>query len=200
MALELGEELLEARLRAGLTLSQVAAAIGATRWQVRRHEQGKAPFANILDLSLHAAAVGLDLRVRAFAAASAIRDAGQVRVMDRFLGLIGSLWAVLLEAPVGMLGDQRAFDCVLRCAGLVIGVEVIVRLRDVQAQLRPLFAKARDAGIDRLIIVVADTRANREALELAGGVLGAGLSMDARATFAALSAGTLPPRDALVCV
>ena len=154
----------------------------------------------LVELAVHAAAVGLDLSVRTFAGLPAVRDAGQIRVLDRFLRLIGALWEVQLEAFVGRIGDQRAFDCILRCGDLVIGVEVITRLRDVQAQLRPLFAKARDAGIDRLIIVVADTRANREALELAANVLGAGLSMDARATFAALRAGTAPARDAIVRV
>lgn len=199
MARDMGEELLQARLRSGLTLAQVASAVGANRWQISSREKGTARV-GLVDLAVHAAAVGLDLSVRTFLGPAAIRDAGQVRVLDRFLGMIGSMWAVLLEAPVGLTGDQRAFDCILRCAELVIGVEVITRLRDVQAQLRPLFAKARDAGIDRLIIVVADTRANREALELAGDVLGAALSTDARATFAALRAGTIPARDALVRV
>jgi transcriptional regulator with XRE-family HTH domain len=200
LAREIGDDLRQARLRNGLSLRQVAEAIGASRWQVGRRERGIAATAGLVDLVVHAAAVGLDLSVRSFAAAPAVRDAAQVRVLARFLNMTGSAWAVQLEAPLRVLRDQRAFDCLLRCGEHVVAVEVITRLHDLQAQLRPLFAKARDAGIERLIIVVADTRANREALELASDVLSSAFSLDARGTFAALRHGTVPARDAIVRV
>jgi hypothetical protein len=58
--------------------------------------------------------------------------------------------------------------------------------------------KRRDSGIDRVLIVLADTRANRAALKAAMGLLVAEFSFDQREIKAALADGRIPPRDGVL--
>jgi hypothetical protein len=44
------------------------------------------------------------------------------------------------------------------------GVELETKLHDAQAQTRRLFGKWRDSGAQRLLLIVADTAANRRVL------------------------------------
>ena len=72
-----------------------------------------------------------------------------------------------------MTQDQRAWDAVIttvaqagdgRPRRCLIGVEAETRLRDLQALQRRLALKRRDGGVDRVILLVADTRSNRAIL------------------------------------
>jgi hypothetical protein len=81
---------------------------------------------------------------------------------------------------------------------LTIGVEAISRLRDVQAQVRAAQLKRHDANIERLIVLVAATHANRRALAAAEPLLAAAFPVGSRRTLAALAAGLDPGGDAVV--
>lgn len=198
MAAMIGDELRAARLIAGLTQAQVAAALGISQAEVSRRERGRVPRLSGLDLAVHGAAVGLKLWVRLFNIGAAIRDDAQARYIAAFLSRIAESWRVTLEAVVPLPGDLRAADVLLASGGVRIVVEVITRLADAQAQIRAAQLKARDLDATRLVIVVAATHANRAALVSVRDAVGRAFSLDTRGVMAALAAGRDPGQDAIV--
>ncbi len=77
-------------------------------------------------------------------------------------------------------------------------IEAFSRLADAQAQLRAVHIKARDMGIERVVIVIAGTHANRRALAEASHVLASDFPLDTRAVLAALSKGEDPGANGIV--
>jgi len=198
MIADLGDELREARLRAGLRQRDVAAAIGTSQTKVARIESGRLATVAVLDVARHAGAVGLKLHARMYPAGPPLRDRAQLALLDRFHRRVSSEWRVRLEAPLQIPGDQRAWDMLLRSGELTIGVEAISRLRDVQAQVRAAQLKRHAANVTRLILLVAATHSNRRALAVAERLIRAEFTVGTRPAFAALSAGRDPGADALI--
>ena len=165
-----------------------------------RIEGGRAPRVSIERVSTILAALGLELAVRAYPAGPPIRDAAHIRLLARFRQRIGPGWRWRPEVPIGAPGDLRAWDGVLVRDGRVIAIEAETRLRDVQALLRRVAAKRRDGAPDRLVLVVADTRSNREVVHVARPEFAAAFPADARTAWSALAAGLPPPDDALILV
>lgn len=98
--------------------------------------------------------------------------------------------------PIG--GDPRALDGLLAVGGSSIGVEAETRLGDVQAVDRRIQLKKRDARLDRLILLVADTRFNRLMLERHREALRASYPLDTKAVVAALARADAPSADGIV--
>lgn len=196
--LQLGDQLREARLIHGLTLRQVAAAIGSSASQVLRVERGRVRNVRMDRLVTHAAAVGLRVSGPGlFPVGGGLRDEGQVRYLAAFLRRIAPLWRRQLEALVGG-DDLRAVDLLLVGDGCRIAVEVITRLRDLQAQVRAALAKSEAIRADWLILVIADTNANRRALRDALPVIAASFPLDTKRTMLALRAGRDPGANGIV--
>jgi transcriptional regulator with XRE-family HTH domain len=197
MAGETGDQLRTARLMLGATQADVGAAIGVSQKEISRRERGRT---RVLGESLaaHAAAVGLRVSLKLWPAGGGIRDAAQARYVAAFVGRVGRLWRVTLEAPVDAVGDLRAVDILLVRGDVRVAVEVITRIADVQAQVRAAALKARDIGATRLILAVAGTHANRRALADAGGALISAFDLDTRRLMKELAAGRDPGRDGLV--
>lgn len=193
---EAAEELREARRRGGLTQQVVASAIGVSHQTVLRNEKGFRGISPIL-LARHAAAVGLRARIKLYPDGEALRDAGQVALIRRFRGQAGDAGHWAFEVPIPESGDQRALDAVLTLPGGRVGIEFYTRLADAQAQLRAANLKKRDARLDRLVVVVQATRANRRALREAGSIL-TDFPGSGRRIMAAFAAGDLPPFDGVV--
>jgi transcriptional regulator with XRE-family HTH domain len=145
---EAGNEIRLARLAAGMTHAQVAGRIGCARQRVARFEAGRVASVPLADLSAVAAIVGLRLQVRAFPAGPPLRDLAQLSVTHRLRRRIAQAWRIVLEVPVRIAGDLRAFDLLLRerVTGAVVCVEIITRLADAQAQLRAVHLKWRDGA------------------------------------------------------
>lgn len=198
MRLELGTELREARIGNGLTQQQVGRALGVTGSQICRRELGNAPSLSGAQIVMHGAVVGLRASVKFYPAAGALRDVSQARYIARFVERIGHAWKVVLDAPIPIRGDQRGIDVWLSNPDCEIVVEVVTRLRDLQAQLRSAQLKARDAGAKRFILVIAGTHANRQALSEARATLLASYELDTRRVLAGLGAGRDPGRDAVI--
>jgi transcriptional regulator with XRE-family HTH domain len=194
---EAAAELRQARLRAGLTLESVPDALSVSPSTVLRTELAKTPGLRPIMLAQHAAVVGLRARIRLYPEGEAVRDAGQVALIRRFRERIGDagLWA--FEVPIPLSGDQRALDAVLTVSGGRIGLEFYTRLADVQAQLRAANLKKRDAGLERMLVVVQATRGNRRALKQAGSAL-AEFPGSSRRMFRTLSSGALPATDGVI--
>lgn len=200
MELEIGDQLRAARHLLGLTQKQVANAIGVSQSDVSRRERGRAPRLTGQALARHAAAVGLKPSIKLWPVGGGVRDEAQARYVARFIARIGAAWKVVLEAPIPKAGDLRAVDILLIAGATRIAVEVITRLADLQAQLRAAQLKSRDIGATRLVIVVAGTHANREALSALRAALVTSFELDARRVLNELAAGRDPGRDAIIAL
>ncbi len=198
---EIGGDLRSARLTKGASQRVVGSAIGLSPTEICRRELGNAPNVSVLSLSEHAAAVGLKVVISTFPVGGAVRDEAQLRYIQRFLGRVSDTFNRQLEAVIPLPGDLRAVDIVLRGPGCVIAVEVITRFGDAQAQTRAAQLKARDIGATHLVIVIADTHANRRALEVARAALaGGGWDLDSRRVLRLLGGGMPPERNAIVAM
>jgi transcriptional regulator with XRE-family HTH domain len=198
LAEQIGEQFRAARFVRGLTLREVAFAIGSSASEVSRREHGTSRRLTGEKLAVHAAALGLRLSVNLWPVGGGVRDAAQARYIAAFVARVGRAWRVVLEAPIPIAGDLRAVDVLLVRRDVRLAVEVITRLADLQAQVRAAQLKARDIGATRLIIVVAGTHANRRALEEVRASLVEAFDLDTRRVMADLTRGSDPGRDAII--
>ena len=152
------------------------------------------------------AAVGLDVRVRTYPGPDPLRDAGQIKVLGRLRGLLPSSVGVRMEVPLVAAGGQRAWDAVLTDlldqdgARASLPVEVETRLTDWQAQSRRITLKARDAGVASVLLVVADTHRNRDAMRLMAPLIGDDFPVSARTALKALREGRHPGGSAVILI
>lgn len=200
--MEIGGALRTARLTRGLVQQAVGSAIGVSAAEVCRRELGKAPGVPASSLCEHAAAVGLKLVLNAYPAGGAVRDVAQLRYIQKFLERVSGAFHRQLEVAIPLPGDLRAIDILLRAPGAVIAVEVFSRFGDAQAQTRSAQLKARDIGATHLIIAIADTHANRRALDgVRAALVGGGWNLDSRRALRALGAGLVPEsRDTIIAI
>jgi len=186
-----------ARRSVGLSHAVLGDACRVDRSTASRTANGRIREPNLRLLAGMAATVGLELRLRAYPAGDAIRDAGQQRLIARFRARVpdGLIWQT--EVPLPIEGDLRAWDAVIHGNGWSVAVEAETVLDDLQATERRLSLKIRDGGVERVILLVADTRRNRRALEAAPGAF-ATFSRDVRRTLAPLADGRAPDRNGIV--
>ena len=144
------------------------------------------------------AAVGLEISLRTFPAGQPLRDRAHVELLQRFRRAVGSEWSWHSEAPLPIPGDKRAWDRLLRGRGLVIGVEGETRPTDIQAMQRRLALKKRDGGVDRLMLVLADSVWNRRLVR--SNELQPGFPIPGKMALAALAAGRDPGGDSVVLI
>ena len=95
-------------------------------------------------------------------------------------------------------GDLRAWDATAVCPTCRIGVEAETRLRDIQALDRRLALKERDGGMDRVLLLVLDSRSNREIVRAHGDVLSVRFPVNGLRALELLGAGVDPGGNALV--
>lgn len=192
------DELIVARRSAGLSQSAIADVLGVSRSTVAAWEQRRVE-PSFSQLSRWAAVVGLDASLRTFAAGDPLRDSGQLRLLHRFRRLIGPPWEWRTEVPVtGDPRDRRAFDGVIRGDAGSAAVEAVVRLVDVQEQVRRIIAKQSASGIACVILVLADTPANRRAVTMGDPTLGPAFPFRPRPALALLRAGVVPTENSVV--
>jgi transcriptional regulator with XRE-family HTH domain len=161
-----GREIRLARIGAGLSMRDVGAAAGVSRTKVWRIERSHAPEVSLPAVSRVAAAVGLEASLRLFPAGDPIRDAAHVVLLGRLRARINGDLRWRTEVPLPTAGDLRAWDATIAGLGFVIGVEAETRIRDIQAVARRVNLKQKDGELDHVILLVADTKANRLALRL----------------------------------
>jgi hypothetical protein len=158
------------------------------------------PTVSVDQLARIGAAVGLDVRVRAYPGPDPVLDAGQMVVLGRLRSRLASELGFRTEVPLPIVGDQRAWDARIdRLRGLSsqLPVEVDTRLVDGQSQVRRVMLKLRDSGFDHVLYVLADTRSNREALAAAPAIR-SDFPVSQRRAMTALAAGEHPGGSALV--
>jgi transcriptional regulator with XRE-family HTH domain len=191
-------DLARARRGAGLSREVVGREAGLSRSALERLEAGTRR-STVQELAAVGAAVGLDVRLRAFPAGDPIRDAGQQRLLERLHRRChpSVRWAAEVAIPIE--GDRRAWDAVIRGDGWIVAVEAETVLDDLQAVERRVALKQRDGGVDHVILLVAETRRNRLALAAAPYAFPE-FSRDTRAILRDLASGRNPARSAILVI
>jgi transcriptional regulator with XRE-family HTH domain len=190
----LGSELRIARRSAGLSRSEVATACRLSAAQVYRLERGLVGGPSLEAVMCIASVVGLEVAVRAYPRGDPLRDAGHARLLGRLRGELHPSLTWRTEVPLPIAGDSRAWDAVIGGRGWQLPVEAETVLADGQAIERKLALKLRDGGFDHAVLLLADTRRNREASP----ELQRGIPLDTRAVLAALRQGRDPGGSGIV--
>jgi transcriptional regulator with XRE-family HTH domain len=189
---KIGEEFREARLSGGLSQGQVADAVGISQAEMSRIERGAAPWVTFETLAVIAAVLGLDLPLRAFPVGDPIRDVAQLQLLAKLRALLPPGFTWRTEVPLRIERDLRAWDAVVGGPGWRVPVDAETRLRDVQAFARREALKRRDDGAETMILLVADTRHNRQVIRLAKADLVGDFPIIGAAVLAAICKGERP--------
>jgi transcriptional regulator with XRE-family HTH domain len=185
-----------ARVGGGLSLRDVSAAAGVDHVALWLFERRRRDL-RLEDLAAICEVLGLDLSLRAYPAGDPIRDAAHARLLERFRARIhpGLRWST--EVPLPNSGDLRAWDAIVAGPGWRTAVEAETAINDVQALERKLALKTRDGGADHVLLLVADTRRNRRAIDAAPAAF-AGLPLRNRHILRDLGAGREPAGNGLL--
>ena len=186
------------RLGAGLSLAAVAEASGASTSEISRIEHGEAPRVSLEALGTLAAVVGLDLSVKTFPSGDPLRDAAQVRLIERFGRLLHPALRWAVEVALPRTGDLRAWDGLVAGTGWRYGVEVETQPRDIQALLRRLALKERDGEVDGVLLVLPDTRQTRLFVRAGSAELAVRFPVRGHQAVRRLAAGQDPQGSALI--
>jgi len=199
--IRLGEEHRVARVRAGLSLRDTAAASGSSRSQLSRFERGAIDRASLTELGAWFAVLGLDLVIKAYPAGDPIRDRAQLALLERLRARVYPALRWRTEVPIPIEGDLRAWDAEITGARpdrWRARVEAETKIADGQALERRLALKLRDDRGGHLILLVSDTRADRAALRSMGVGLRELLPLETRSIVTALAAGRDPGGSGVV--
>ena len=197
---ELGAALLLERKQAGISQETAGRASGMSRAQFGRIERAEIRRLTFDQASRAAAAVGLKLVVKTYPDGDPARDAAHLALAQRFRRRLPPKATWRTEVPIPIPGDLRAWDGVASLLGRRAGSELETRLHDVQALERRITLKERDGRVDIVLLVVANTAANRQFLEHHRDKLRTLLPLDSRQVLEAFRRGELPERSGIVIV
>jgi len=196
--IELAAEMRSARLAHGLSQAAVGRAIGLSQPRVSLIERGKWPAVPFVLLARMCAAVGLELSARAFPGGQPVRDAAHLALLGRLRSCLAPAFRWRSEVPLPIPGDLRAWDALITGTGTSIGIEAETRITDVQALERRVALKKRDAGVDRVVLLVNDSRWNRSVLRGHADTLEPAFPIPRVIALRALAAGHDPGGDSLI--
>lgn len=200
MRVEVGRDLRRARMGLDLSLADVGREVGLSRSHVARIELAQLRHVALEDLVSVGMVLGLDLSLRAFPGGAPLRDVAHLALLERLRTVVhpGLRWAVEVPVVASDPGDRRAWDAMIRGDPWPIAVEAETRLRDVQEVERRVALKMRDGRVDQVILLLADTRWNRQVLRAAGPSLTGQFPLSASAMLAALRTGRDPGASGIV--
>jgi transcriptional regulator with XRE-family HTH domain len=162
-----GVEVHLARATLGLSQRQIGRRAGVSQSTVERIEGGD-PGAQLDTLVAVGAAAGLDLVLNAYPAGRvSLHDTGQMGLAEQIRSVASGAWGVRMEVRAGDHGESA--DVVLENPRELQHCEIERRAVTFERQYRLALRKreflaAQDSRPVRLVIVVEDTRRNREAL------------------------------------
>jgi transcriptional regulator with XRE-family HTH domain len=191
-------ELRAGRLDRNLSGADVAAALGWSGSSYSRFERGLTDGLSIEQATAALAAVGLELSFRVYPGGTPIRDAAHAALIDRLRARCHRSIRILTEVPLPGPVDRRAWDVVLAAADWRRPVEVETRPRDRQALERRIALKERDSGLAGVILVLLDSRHNREFVRLYGAALLERFPVPSREALAALRVGNDPGAGSVI--
>jgi hypothetical protein len=166
--------------------------------QVSRIERARLENVTVDQLARLATALGLDLVIRTYPAGDPVRDAGQLKLLERLRERIATTWRWRTEVPLPIPGDRRAWDAVISNGRTTIGIEAEMIVDDIQALERRIALKRRDGQMSAVVLLIARTTRNRNAIDGAGPGLREMFPIEARAMFASLADGSDPGGSGIV--
>ena len=185
-------ELRQQRQTANLSQRAVAAELGWHQSALNRLERFDFENVPLVRLAEIAAVLGLELSIRLHLVGDPIYDEASQGLIGRFLRVVSASYRVTREALLPS-GGQRSWDVLLRLASLLVGVELVTRVRDVQALVRLIRLRERDGGADHVLLVLSDSTHNRALLEQLTDALGPRFTTPPRQILDALRAGRPVP-------
>lgn len=191
----LGEEFRHARLEADMSQQAIGRIVHMSGSKVSRLEAGSLASLSVVDAARVSTALGLDLAVRTYPGGRRPRDAAQARRLHELLGYVRPPLRYKTEVPLPRtdVREQRAWDSKVFGAGETTAIELETRLYDIQGQTRRLFLKQQDDPPDHLLLVVADTHANRAVLRAYPELFAELPRLKTSRVLALLAAGRHPP-------
>jgi transcriptional regulator with XRE-family HTH domain len=191
--IEIGKEIRQARLEHGLSQETVARGARTSRSTVGRIEQARLDGVSINQLARLLAVLGLELSARAYPAGQPVRDAAHLVLIDKLRRAVHQKVAWHFDVPLGLPGDQRAWDAVVSIGRAQLAVEAETRLHDIQAIQRRVGLKRRDCpNISAVVLLLAATRHNRNVFRAYREALLADFPVEPGEMLEALSAGRDP--------
>jgi transcriptional regulator with XRE-family HTH domain len=198
----IGHEVTLARTNLGLTMRAAARLANVGPNTQRRVEDGN-PRVRLDTVCQVASAVGLKVWGKAFPSQRvSLRDTGQLKIAEYIRALAHGALRIALELG---LGNGRSIDMVVFGAAEIVAMEIERLLADFQAQYRAASTK-RDELAEahqrpvRLVLVVLDTRRNRDAIREHEALIRSSLPAGSREVLAALRTGKPLGRDGLLWV
>jgi hypothetical protein len=172
--------------------------MGASHSEVRRFEIGQTVDPTLAFIGAYCAVVGLDLALRAYPAGDPIRDRAHLALLERLRARLHRSLRWMPEAPINRNGDLRAWDAAIDGPGWRTWVDAETVLTDAQALERRISLKARDSDEGHVVLLLADTRANRRTIELLREALRTSFPLDTRDVLTALGEGRDPGGGGIV--
>jgi transcriptional regulator with XRE-family HTH domain len=163
-----GRELREARIGADLGQRRLGEAVGLSASQISRIERGLVGKVPVVHVSAIGAVLGLDLSLGLYPVGLPLRDRAQIALLQAFRSRVHPTLGWQNEAPLPIPGDLRAWDARIQGPGWQVWVDAETRIRDAQALSRRTALKARDSRDGVIVLLIADTRANRAVLRSIG--------------------------------
>lgn len=195
----LGDEVRQGRLSRGLSQLEVARVASISQAKVSQIETASLATVSIRDVCHLLATVGLELSARAYPAGPPLRDAAHRALLERLRARIGQSVRWKFEVPFPITGGLRAWDAVMELANVRVAVEAETRVRDVQALQRRVSLKLRDdPNTTRVVLLIADTRSNREMVRAEARILSEEYPLSPRAMLSSLSEGRAPESSGVV--
>jgi transcriptional regulator with XRE-family HTH domain len=191
-------ELRNARLDRGLAGATIARMVGISPAQYSRIERGLTASISIQQASVLLAAVGLELSVRTYPSGEPLRDAAHIALLDRLRARIHRSVRFTTEVPFPSPNDRRAWDAVVTGPAWRVGVEAETRPRDRQALERRLALKLRDGDVSSVVLVLLDSRHNRDFVRASQEVLAERFPIHARRALELLGAGADPGGNSII--
>ncbi len=146
------------------------------------------------------AVLGHRLSVRPYPDGSPIRDAAHARLITRFRTQLPGVFEFRTEVPLRLGQDLRAWDGEFRLGDDSVKLEAETVLHDIQAMDRRIALKMADDRVERVILLVADTKRNRRVLKEFRELLRGRYPLDTRPVLRALREGHLPSDSGIVVI
>lgn len=194
----LADELRNARQNAGVSQESVGRAVGVTGVHVGRIEQAEVAGASVALFARLFAVLGMRLSVRAYPEGPPIRDVAHARLLARLKAELPATVTLRTEVPLRLDRDQRAWDGEIETPRGTCKLEAETVLHDLQATERRIALKMADDHVERVILLVSDTRRNRGVLAEFRELVAARFPLDTRPVLRSLRAGELPERSGIV--
>lgn len=192
----------QARVDRGVSYATMATAMGLSPSYLARLLRGERGGLTIPRLAEVLQILGLELSARAFPAGSPVRDRAQLALLARARSALAPGLRWRHEVPVRSTTadpvDLRAWDAVVNGAGWWAAVDAETRVADVQALQRRTALKQRDGDAPIVIVLLADTRHNREVLAAGHGALIEQFPIRPRVALRRLRAGLSPGGNTLL--